>query len=341
MERLFDRALRLGLVAALAGLLGLIGGTAQAQGRLEKLAFSVLAEDQTQPVHIAQIAFSTVGGSISVSSTVGFTQRVGLLRVETGESFKRTLFLGNETGQEQRFTVLLLLDDRQVELALDGRRAPVHTLAVDADSQVWLPMAFPAQSEAGLHNFVLLVFYELAVESETLDGLFTPYADSLMVGDGDPPARSVAAPGQDAFVEGRTVRGTLALPPRGVSLSRTETPETDADLLDSPLGLSAGQRFAYFVHVRNGQPRQPERDEFVLVVLWDGVQVPVQADADDPVVYFTLPANGLVNLPATLAIPDDPGEHTLDILAIRNPYQFQAGMDSLEVLHERFQVNAN
>jgi len=341
MNRLHDRALRLGLVAALAGLLGLIGGAAQAQGRLDKLAFSVLAEDQTQPVHIAQIAFSTVGGSISVSSTVGFTQRVGLLRVETGEALQRTLFFGNETAEEQRFTVLLLLDDRQVELELDGARAPLHTITVEADSQLRLPMAFPAQSEPGLHNFILLVFYELGVEGTTLDGLFTPYADSLMVGGGDPPARSAAAPGADVFVEGRSVRGTLAVPPRGVSLSRVETPEAESDLLRSPLRLSAGQRFSYFVHIRNGQPRQPERDEFVLTVLWDGVQIPVQADDDDPAARFTLPANGLIDLPASLAVPHAPGEHTLDMLAIRNPYQFQAGMESIEVLHERFRVNVN
>lgn len=327
MDPLTTRARRVALLLLLVGLS--CAGAVQAQSDLGKIAFSVIQDGNI--VHVAQIAFQSVGDTLAVASTIGVTQRPGLLRIEAGEALERTLFLGNETPQPQTFSVTLLLDDRQADLTLEGTTDKNHVITVDPNAQQRLTMRFPAL-EAGLHNFILLVFYDVSSSAGRAQGLFTPYADSLMVGEGPVPEVSVARPPDDQFLEGRSVPGNQALPPRGLSLSATETPTTEQELLHPPLELKAGEPFSYFIHVRNGLPRQGEADEFVLVALWDGVQVPVDPRGQAAIAHFTLPANGLVSVPAQL-VPATPGTHTLNLLAIRNPYALQAGMGTLEVLH--------
>lgn len=318
--------------------LGLAVG-ALAQGRLDKLSFSLL--DGEQPVHVAQVAFQNNGNRAIVVSTVGFTQRSGPLRLEPGAPLRRTLFLGNASPRPQTFTALALVDDLQRELGLDGQSAPVHALTVEADAQKRWDLTLSAPSERGLHNLLLLVFYAYTGDQGSSEGLFTPYADSLVIGVEEVPPTSVARPEDEAFLEGRPVGVSTALPPAGISLSRTEKPSSESELLDSPLRLRAGETFTGFLHVRNGLPRRGDVDEFALVLLWDGRQIPVDVEASGPVAHFTLPLRGLADVPLRLAVPEAPGDHTLDVLAIRNPYRLQAGRDAMEVLHRRYAVEVN
>lgn len=320
-------------------LLILLSGVVHAQDN-GRISFSVL--DDGNIVHVTQIEYRIVGGSLSITSTISVTQRREL-RVPEGAAFDRTLVLGNDGQMDQSFKVVLLVDDEQMPFALNDNIQPFHTINLSAGQQERPTITFPGVDEEGLHNFVLVVFYDIEISSNnTVRGIFTPYADSLIVGEGGIPGQSVAHPEGDEFVQGATVPGSMRVPPRGVTISRSAEPTSESDLLESPQRLSAGQSFSYHTHVRNGVPRQGNRDEFVLVSLLEQMQVPVDNRDDDMVAYFNLPINGLATMPAQLSAPDQPGTYNLDLLAIRNPYEFlPRGTSSLEVLHTNvmFQVN--
>lgn len=330
---LIGRATRCCLLVA-----GVLVWLAQAQTQGGRISFSIVNGEEI--VHVSQIEFRSVPGDVSVTSTVGITRR-SLLQVQPNEGFERTFILGNETPNDQTFRAVLIVDDRQVELSLDGAIALQHTFSIPANGQRRLLLDFPGQTEVGLHNFVLVVFYDIAFDSGGIQGIFTPYADSVLVGDADPQAGSVARPEADAFVLGQGVPATQSVPPRGLTMSRNAEPTSEGELLSSPLSLSVDQPFSYFVHVRNGLPRQGQADEFVVIVLVDGVQAPVDDTSEDMVSYFLLPRNGLVTLPASLTSPGAPGPHTLDVLAVRNPYDFLTTMGSLEVLYNGLTLEVN
>jgi len=311
---------------------------AQAQTQGGRISFSIINGEDI--VHVSQIEFRTVPGEVSVTSTVGVTRR-SLLQVQPGESFERTFIIGNETPHDQTFRSVLIVDDQQVELSLDGAKQLQHTFSIPANDQRRLIFAFPGQTEVGLHNFVLVVFYDIQFDSGDIQGILTPYADSVLVGQADPAGGSLARPEADAYLLGQAVPATLSVPPRGLTMSRSAEPASESELLSSPLSLSTSQVFSYHIHARNGLPRQGEADEFVLIVLVDGVQVPVDAQSDNIVAYFQLPRNGLATLPAQLDAPEAAGPHILDVLAVRNPYEFLAAMGSLEVLYNGLILEVN
>lgn len=319
-------------------MVALVVGTVQAQPQTGSISFSVL--NGTKIVHVAQIELQASAGVVSTLSAIAITQR-SELRVSAGSALSRTVMVGNETAQTQDFSVILLLDDVQEPFSLDGRTETVHRFSLGANEQKRAEMKFPAVSEAGLHNFVLAVFYDVELGQAQTQGMFTPYADSLLVGEGAAPAASVARPADDAFLAGETVSLGAGVPPRGLSLSTTQMPDEEGDLLASPLRLRADQEFSYFIHVRNGVPRQGNADEFVVVALLDGVQIPIVTGAQVPVAYFTLPRNGLATIPARLKAPAAPGEHVLDVLAIRNPYEYLLLRGTLETLHIRLLLQVN
>jgi len=311
---------------------------AQAQTQGGRISFSIINGEDI--VHVSQIEFQTVSGEVSVTSTIGITQR-SLLQVQSDEGFERTFVIGNETPREQTFRAILIVDDRQVELSLDGAKKLQHTFSIPTNDQRRLTFAFPGQSDVGLHNFVLVVFYDIQFDSGDIQGILPPYADSVLVGQADPQAGALARPPAEAFLMGQPVSATLSLPPRGLTMSRNAEPDSESDLLSSPLRLGASQPFSYHIHVRNGLPRQGEADEFVLITLVDGVQIPVDARSENIVAYFQLPRNGLATLPAQLDAPEETGLHSLDVLAIRNPYDFLVSMGSLEVLYNGLTLEVN
>lgn len=327
------RCIRWGALA-----LALVAGWVQAQTQNGSIAFSVL--DGTNIVHVTQIELQASAGVVTTLSAIAITQR-SELRISAGSALTRTLVVGNETAQTQEFSVALLLDDAQVEFSLDGRTEALHRFSLEANQQKRGELRFPALSEEELHNFVLVVFYVVELGDTVAQGIFTPYADSLLVGGEAAPDASAARPADDAFLQGQPVSLSAGLPPRGLSLSTSQMPDAESDLLASPLRLRADQAFSYFVHVRNGMPRQGEVDEFVVIALLDGVQIPIDSSADVPVAYFTLPRNGLATIPARLKAPNTPGEHTLDVLAIRNPYEYLLSRGSLETLHTRLILEVN
>lgn len=326
----FRRAIRVCLL--LVGLAGVVGA-AQPQGG--RIAFSILNGEDI--VHVSQIEFRATPGQTSVTSTIGITHRTPL-RLAPDEGFSRTFVLNNDTASPQTFRATLILDDQQTAFSLDGTARAQHTLSVPANSQLRMTATFPGSAQSGLHNFVLIVFYDVRFPDSAAQGLFTPYADSLLVGEVDPNQESLARPDEDAFVLGATVPATRNVPPSGLTFSRVTDPTSEGELLKSPLSLPAGQPLDYHIHVRNGLPRQGEADEFVLIVLLDGAQPPI--DEAQPVAYFRLPRNGLATIPARLAALG-PGTHTLDALAIRNPYDFLLSMGSLEVLYGGLTLEAN
>lgn len=319
-------------------MLALAVGSVQAQTQSGSISFSVL--DETKIVHVSQIELQASAGVVTTLSAIAITQRTEL-RQSAGSALARTLVLGNETAQAQAFSVILLLDDEQVAFSLEGKTDALHRFSLDANQQRRSELRFPALSEAGLHNFVLTVFYEVELGDTLAQGIFTPYADSLLVGDGAAPDDSAARPADDAFLQGQTVSLSASLPPRGLSLSASQMPGAESDLLASPLSLRASQDFSYFIHVRNGTPRQGEVDEFVVIALLDGMQIPIDEGAQMQVAYFTLPRNGLATIPARLKAPSAPGSHALDVLAIRNPYEYLLLRGSLEALHTRLLLEVN
>lgn len=328
-----QRSVRYGLM-----LMVLFGWLGYAQENLGAISFSIF--DDTDIVHVSKIGFQIVTEAASVTSTLSVTQR-SELRLGVGESLQRTLFLSNETARPQEYFVVLIVDDHQVEFELDGKRAKTHALSLEPNAQLRMPIRFPALKQEGLHNFVLLVFYDVLINESNLLGMFTPYSDSLIIGADAVPQVSVAKPQEESFSQGRPSQANQAVLPRGVSLSRSEAPSSQQDLLTTPLNVDADQVFAFHIYIRNGLPRQGEADEFALIALWDGVQVPIDSNSPDPVVYFRLPDNGLINISARLEIPKDTGRHRLDILAVRNPYNVQGGMGSLEVLHTHLRIDVN
>lgn len=319
-------------------MLALVAGSVQAQTQSGSIAFSVL--DGTKIVHVSQIELQASAGVVTTLSAIAITQR-SELRIGAGSALARTLVVGNETAQTQEFSMVLLLDDVQVQFSLDGRTEALHRFSLEANQQKRGELRFPALSEAGLHNFVLVVFYVVELGDTQTQGIFTPYADSLLIGDEAAPDASAARPADDAFLQGEPVSLSMALPPRGLSLSTAQMPDEESDFLASPLRLRVEQAFSYFIHVRNGVPRQGEVDEFVVIALLDGIQIPIDEEAQAPVAYFTLPRNGLATIPARLKAPSAPGDHTLDVLAIRNPYEYLLSRSSLETLHTRLLLEVN
>lgn len=313
----------------------LLGWAVDAQSDFGRVAFSVL--NDADIVHISQIEFQTLNQELEVVSTFGLTQRTLLRQAQAG-TLGRTVFLSNETPFSQTFFVTLIVDDLQVAFLLDGVLDKRHPVVLAPGSQRRLSMTFPRLERQGLHNFVLVAFYDVQEEGASLQGIFPPYADSVMVGAGAPQRVSLARPDDAAFVQGKSVQPSLKLPARGLTLSRERVPSDEASVLRSPLSATSGQTLAYFIHMRNGLPRNGTMDEFVLVALWDGVQIPVDAAADEPVARFFLPLNGLATIEAKLELPDAPGSHTLDILAIRNPYALQTSTGTLEVVNARLDV---
>ncbi len=309
-----------------------------------RIAFSILSEDgdDSDIVHVNQIEYRLLNNSISVISNISVTQRKAL-RMPPNVAFDRTLVLGNEGQIGQTFNLVLLVDDIQMKFGLNDNIQPFHTVTLMPGEQKRPTLTFPGVAEEGLHNFVLVVFYDIEVSPDNfVRGFLTPYADSLLIGEDEIPDESEARPDSDSFIAGRSVSAALSVPPRGVNLSRQEEPTSTGDLLSSPHRLSTGQSFSYFAHVRNGVPRQGNSDEFVLVALLDQMQIPVDNRTDDLVSHFTLPNNGLATMPAQLDTPDTPGLHNLDLLAIRNPYDFlPRGTSSLEVLHMNLELNVN
>jgi hypothetical protein len=319
-------------------LLGGWGALSQSDGG--RISYSVLKEDN-DIVHVSQLELRVVSGSVSISSSVSVTRRTEL-RLDPGASLERTLFIGNETDQPQQFTAVLFIDDEQTTFSLGGRSSAAHTIEVPSNDQARQDLKITVPREEGLHNFVLVVFYTIELSSgASSESIFTPYADSLIVGEGNVPSQSAAHPGDDAFLRGTTVPSTMTLPPRGLTLSRNETPSSESALLDSA-SLSAGGTLNAFVHVRNGIPRQGNFDEFVLFALIDYEQISVDPSSDVPVAYFELPTNGLVSIPASFVAPDAPGDANLDLIAIRNPYGFLGATGgALEVLHHRVKLTLN
>jgi len=309
-----------------------------------RIAFSILSEngDDSDIVHVNQIEYRLANNAISVISNISVTQRREL-RMPPNVAFDRTLVLGNEGQIGQTFNLVLLVDDLQMNFGLNDNIQPFHTVTLMPGEQKRPTLTFPGVAEEGLHNFVLMVFYDIEVSPDSfVRGFLTPYADSLIIGEEDIPDESEARPDGDDFLAGRTVPFSLSVPPRGVNLSRQEEPTVSSDLLSSPQRLSTSQSFPYFAHVRNGVPRQGNSDEFVLVALLDQMQIPVDNRSEDIVSYFTLPNNGLATMPAQLDAPSTPGLHNLDILAIRNPYDFlPRGTSSLEVLHMNLELDVN
>ena len=318
--------------------LALLVGSVQAQTQSGSISFSVL--DEAKIVHVTQIELQASAGVVTTLSAIAITQRTEL-RQSAGSALARTLVVGNETAQTQEFSVVLLLDDAQVQFSFDGRTEALHRFSLEANQQKRGELRFPALSEEGLHNFVLVVFYVVELGDTQTQGIFTPYADSLLVGDEAAPDASAARPADDAFLQGQPVSLSAGLPPRGLSLSTAQIPDAESDLLASPLRLRADQEFSYFIHVRNGMPRQGDVDEFVVIALLDGMQIPIDEGAQAPVAYFTLPRNGLATIPARLKAPSAPGDHTLDVLAIRNPYEYLLSRGSLETLHTRLLLEVN
>jgi hypothetical protein len=319
-------------------LLGGWGALSQSDGG--RISYSVLKEDN-EIVHVSQLELRVVSGSVSISSSVSLTRRTEL-RLDGGASLERTLFIGNETDQPQQFTAVLFMDDEQTSFSLGGRSSTAHTIEVPANEQERQDLKITAPREEGLHNFVLIVFYEIELPSgATSESIFTPYADSLIVGEGNVPSQSAAHPGPDAFIKGVTAPSSMTLPPRGLTVSRSETPSSQSELLDSA-SLSAGGTLNAFVHVRNGIPRQGNFDEFALFALINYEQIPVDPNSDAAVAYFELPTNGLASIPAAFVAPDTPGDANLDLIAIRNPYGFLGSTGgALEVLHHRVKLTVN
>jgi hypothetical protein len=275
----------------------------------------VVADSNGEVLYAAQISYSEEEGGLRPGANFSYSRGPAYIREE--EPLPREARLVNGTPKPQEFTLVMLLDNLQVEFPLDGRAGTVHQVQLEASGEEILSAELPLVEE-GLHNLFLICLYHLQGDAAEAAGHFPPYVESLFNGEGRPPRITAARPAEEEFLHGnRGHRLTRVLPQGGLAVS-TERYPAEEELL-SELELQPGEEFTYYIQMRN-DPTAPRAEEFSIVALLDGVQIPVGGDEEHPVMNLCLPAGYEIALKAELTAPTTPGGHELWLLALGNPY---------------------
>jgi len=305
-------AVRWALILLLSGWLILAFASAYSDDAWT-VGFAV-TDENGKALFAARASYALTNNGFTSAGNFSFSRGPAYIRQR--EPLARRVLLSNETPREQKFLLLEFIDTSAIEFPLDEQKDVAHRVKLAAGERQGFSTELPLVDQ-GLHNLFLVCLYRLQSASAKLATHFPAYVESLLVGEGPAPQYTAARP--KTFLQGRPGQRLRKLLPTGGLLVSTERTPQDARAYTTELQANAGAELKYYIQMRNAFSGH-SATEFALITVLDGQQVPVNGDANMPVVNVRLQAGQEITIPVRLTAPAGPGEHELWLLAFGNPY---------------------
>ena len=242
-----------------------------------------------------------------------------------------SFFFWHDCPRTRIYDFTLMVDNRQIAFEIEGQDMARfrHEFTVETNAPLVREFTFPRQSQ-GLHNISLVAF---AKEGECFqpppgftliprNSVIAP-SRSVLVGLEEPPEFTVARPlSPESFRMGREQQIPNLNP--GIYISLSPNPDyAELRFLPSGTSLKVGERFDYFIYVRNSFSTFQQIREWAIVAFVEALQVPIDPFPAHPIWYGSviLPAGYEILLPASLVAPREPGIYGLVLMMFAEPYR--------------------